>query len=140
MKQYTKKWLSLLYELGKEIRKRGTESPKGSGSYWRLVLPNGTIFDHDDFNSQVNVTLPDGSCPWWGGYFGGEYGNATEEDLRNAIDAVTLTHYPEGHPYIMGLRENLTLLKRDWRQKQQVLLGLEEKIVDLEALINVETQ
>jgi len=140
MKSYSKKWLSLLYELGKEIRKRGVERHKNHGSYWRLVLPNGIIFDHDDYNHNVIVTFPDGSELWWAGNFGGEVGNATEYDLQIAIDAITLTRYPENHEYITSLKEKRTLLAAEYSRQLERLTEIDRKLSKLDELLDKELQ
>lgn len=140
MTKYSQKWRKLLYQLGEEIRKRGTENPKKHGSFWKLVLPNGIIFDHDDFNNHVSVTFPDGSTPWWAGDFGGEAGNATEYDLQQAVDAITLTKYPENHGYILSLKEKLSRAREEYLQALDKEIYLKEKVRTLEKQIEEEEE
>jgi hypothetical protein len=81
-----------LFELGKAIRRFGQETPKKHGSYWKLKLPNGLEFQHDDYNNSVKAVFPNGSNFYFGMDFGGFTGShVTIEQYEAAILAVMYT-------------------------------------------------
>lgn len=82
-----------LHQLGYEIRQRGSEIPVRHGSHWRLNLPNGSWFYHDDYNNSVTAHFTDGKEIHFGIDFGGFETRREESDFDNAINAIVLSNY-----------------------------------------------
>jgi hypothetical protein len=78
----------LLYELGKEIRKRAFEVKKKHGSYWVMKFQSGILFYHDDYNSRVTAIYPNGIGFSYGIAFGTFESKSSIQNFLSTIELV----------------------------------------------------
>ena len=80
----------LLYKLGKLIREQNHPIPARHGTHWTCTLQSGAHFYHDDYNNSVSVSFPNGKRIYFGMDFGGLEIHATEQQFKDAINALEL--------------------------------------------------